>query len=213
MQFLHAQGCPWDYWVPLAAARRGLLEMLRWARQHGCNWNEYAILSAAASSGSLEMTIWVKQQPGVECNRAAIAAAAQQGHTAICEYLHAAQCPFDEDVCNGAILHGHVDTLRWLRESGCPWNVTKVYRAAAVGGSVDVLLYLQQQGIMFTPAVLTDMLNAAGAHDKLAAAHWLRQQGAEWPDVLRDSAAYLWPSWSGTTLAWARAEGCTSPSK
>eukprot|EP00953_Heterococcus_sp_UTEX-ZZ885_P036050 18588-Heterococcus_DN1.PRE.2 len=31
------------------------------------------------------------------------------------------------------------------------------------------------------------MLNAAGANDHLAAAKWLRQQGADWPPVLRHS--------------------------
>jgi hypothetical protein len=41
-------------------------------------------------------------------------------------------------------------------------------------------MYLQQQGIVFTLAKLTDMLSIAGAYNKPAAAKWLRQQGAEW---------------------------------
>eukprot|EP00953_Heterococcus_sp_UTEX-ZZ885_P008585 5143-Heterococcus_DN1.PRE.1 len=32
---------------------------------------------------------------------------------------------------------------------------------------------------------LANMLNAAGAYKQLAAAQWLREQGAEWPPVLR----------------------------
>jgi hypothetical protein len=60
---------------------------------------------------------------------------------------------------------------------------------------------------MNTPAVRTRMLNAAAAHDQLAAAQWLRQQGAEWPDQLRNDLLF----WTGETLAWARSEGCTSP--
>jgi hypothetical protein len=57
---------------------------------------------------------------------------------------------------------------------------------------------------------LTAMLNAAGSHGHLAAAQWLRQQGAAWPAVLRVNRDYWW---SGAVLAWARAEGCTSPTR
>jgi hypothetical protein len=45
------------------------------------------------------------------------------------------------------------------------------------------------------------MLNAAGANSKLAAAKWLRQQGAEWPAVI---------NWCGCSLDWAGSEGCTA---
>eukprot|EP00953_Heterococcus_sp_UTEX-ZZ885_P042253 21482-Heterococcus_DN1.PRE.3 len=64
--------------------------------------------------------------------------------------------------------------------------------------------------------VLSSMLNAAGAHDNLAAAKWLRQQGAEWPDVIRYfyvNSFDGYTEWSGEALAWARAEGCTSPTQ
>jgi hypothetical protein len=40
----------------------------------------------------------------------------------------------------------------------------------------------------------------------MAAAQWLRQQGAEWPAVL----GKFHIKWSGTLLQWARREGCTS---
>jgi hypothetical protein len=56
------------------------------------------------------------------------------------------------------------------------------------------------------------MLNIAGAYQQLAAAQWCRQRGAAWPEVLQwydkeqDDQV-----WTGATLEWARAEGCTSP--
>jgi hypothetical protein len=209
MQFLHAQGCPWDETVTSAAAARSDLEILRWASEHGCDWNERAILSEAASSGNVELTAWVKQQPGVVCNEDAMDAAAQKGHTAVCEYLRAQQCPWSAQTCFGAAASGHVHTLRWLHEHGCPWNAVHTCEAAAAGGFIDVMQYLLQHDIAYTPALLTLMLNAAGACNKLAAAQWLRQQGAEWPDVLY----YLISRWSGETLAWARAKGCTSPTQ
>jgi hypothetical protein len=90
-----------------------------------------------------------------------------------------------------------------------------MHTLVAQGGSVEALKYLQQQGSVFTPLRLTHMLNVAGAHNQLAAAQRLRKQGAEWPDALCFFEGIIWHDgpleWSGDTLAWARAEGCTSP--
>jgi hypothetical protein len=54
-----------------------------------------------------------------------------------------------------------------------------------------MLRYLQQEGIVFTVERLTEMLLHAGAHNKLAAVQWLRQQGAEWPATLKYSYAHI----------------------
>jgi hypothetical protein len=65
--------------------------------------------------------------------------------------------------------------------------------------------------------LLTNTLNCAGAYSHLNIAQWLRQYGAEWPAVLSYSSALFEDDqadihqWSGGTLAWARANGCTSP--
>jgi hypothetical protein len=207
LQFLHAQGCPWSSRALEAAARRGDLKFLRWAHEHGCKWDHNSILSAAASSGNVKMTAWVKQQPGVVCNWRAMNSAAAYGRTAVCEYLHAEQCGWSASVCFCAACHNHVDTLRWLHEHGCPWDAVTTAEVGAENGNGDILLYMQQEGIVFTAVQLTKMLNIADAHDNLAAAQCLRQQGAEWPTALNCSGR----AWSDKAIAWARAQGCTSP--
>jgi hypothetical protein len=88
--------------------------------------------------------------------------------------------------------------------TGC---ADRVRMTAAELGNIEILEYLQLGGIMATADVRTRTLNITGTHNQLAAAQWLRQQGAEWPDALH----YHGGLWSGATLAWARAEGCTSP--
>jgi hypothetical protein len=40
-----------------------------------------------------------------------------------------------------------------------------------------------------------------------AAMQWLRQEGADWPNVLR----YAGTQWPEASIAWCRAEGCDSP--
>jgi hypothetical protein len=137
-------------------------------------------------------------------------AVASRGHTDLCAYLYAAQCPLDAGTaaCDCAAMEGHSGTLRWLREHDFPWQADGLPLLAARGDSVDTMVALQQLGIVFDAELLTDMLNVAGVHSKLVVAKWLRQQGAEWPDVLQWTEA-----WAGDALAWARAEGCTSPTE
>jgi hypothetical protein len=138
----------------------------------------------------------------------AFSIAATRGHTDMCAYMHAEGCPWSGAACYQTAMNGHGSTLRWLHEHGCPCMLDVIYLPAAQGGSVDAMKFLQQQGIVYTAVMLREMLNVAGAYSKLAAAKWLRAQGAEWPQVLE----YGQP-WTGDTLLWARAEGCTSPTQ
>jgi hypothetical protein len=139
--------------------------------------------------------------------------AAGRGLTAICAYLQAEHCPWSAMTCHMAAIKGHHSILQWLCEHGCPWDYT-LWASAAQGGSIDVIAYLQQQqqqqvtptAATHTAELQTMLLRIAGAYSKLAVVKWLRQQGAEWPTLLH----WLQP-WSGDALAWARAEGCTSP--
>jgi hypothetical protein len=168
----------YTYSVMEGALRRDKLTTLHFLHTQGCPWDAGIFMAAAA-----------------------------RGHTDMCAYLHAQRCPWNEMVYYHAAVNGHGSTLRWLREHGCPWYADTVHTAAATGGSVDVLLFLLQQGIVFTADMLNEMLNIAGTYNKLAAAQWLRQQGAEWPTRLM----WKWQRWSDDVLLWARAEGCSSP--
>ena len=107
---------------------------------------------------------------------------------------------------------GNIEMVDWIRHKhGCPWDTDVILIEAAVSWSTNstaVMQFLQQQGVVTTTAQLTDMLNAAGAHNRLHAAKRLRKLGAQWPAVLRH---YRRGKWRDDTLAWARAEGCTSP--
>jgi hypothetical protein len=180
LEAAHGLGMPYTYETMLGAARCNELAVVQFLDAQGCPWDKSVFNQAAT-----------------------------QGHTAMCAYLHGEHCPWNTDTCAYAAINGHASTLRWLHEHGCPWNSSGIGISAAVGGSVDTIVYLQQQGIEFTAGKLTDMLNAAGAYNKLAAAKWLRQQEAEWPAKLD----WFNTQWSGETLAWARAEGCTSPTE
>ena len=38
IQWLRAEGCPWDEWTCSNAVHYGHVEVLRWARENGCPW-------------------------------------------------------------------------------------------------------------------------------------------------------------------------------
>jgi hypothetical protein len=205
VQYLHRQGCPWPSQLLELAVMSGAFELVRWCYEHCCEFEIPEMASeCAAASGNVELMAWILQQPETPwVSSRAMAAAAAGGHTAMCQFLHSKQCPWCADSTEAAARCGHADLLRWLMDNGCPWDNRNLYCAAANGGTIEVLAYLQQQGLLTSASVISDMLGSAACYGKLAVAKWLRAQGAAWPTTLR------W--WHSEVLAWARAEGCTSP--
>jgi hypothetical protein len=148
LQYLHAEGCAMGFWVCWAAADRGDLVILKWAWEHDCKGDvaEVCYAAAASESGNIELMTWLLQQPGVQLTAGVMSSAASGGNLGMCEFLLANQCPWDEASCEMAARCGHLHILRWLREHDCP---------------------LQQQGVVFTAAQLTEMLNIAGVGGSL----------------------------------------------
>jgi hypothetical protein len=58
LQWLHAEGCPWDGGTCARAAAGGHLELLRWARAHGCPWDELSCLGLAIIAGHKTASEW-----------------------------------------------------------------------------------------------------------------------------------------------------------
>jgi hypothetical protein len=133
VQYLHSVGCPWSMDVVSFAAGRGDLPMLHWACEAGdvC-WSRIHVLNKAAASGSVEMVAWIAQQPGVVFMTSTMCAAAEHGHTAVCEYLLSQGCPMTAHACTRAAAGGHLSTLKWLQDNGCPGAVDAATTSAGV---------------------------------------------------------------------------------
>eukprot|EP00953_Heterococcus_sp_UTEX-ZZ885_P031703 16610-Heterococcus_DN1.PRE.7 len=207
-QYLVAEQCLCDTRACGEAASGGHMEIVRFLHESGCPWDVDTIGVRAAESDNVELLRYLRQQ-GCVFTADAMTAAAALGHLQTCKFLRAEQCPWDAIACRYAALNSHVETLRWLHEQGCPWDVQAVRLVAAKSGDMPTITYALDVEPAASAAQLTDMLNAAGSgyYRKLAAAKWLRQQGAEWPAVLKYGAI----PWSTHVLQWARDEGCTSP--
>jgi hypothetical protein len=202
----HAQGCLHLATAPYqrAAGMYADVATLEAAHELGMPYTRSTMI-ASVRSNRLTVVQFLQSQ-GCPLDDSMFRTAATRGDIALCAYLHAEQCPWDEGACSAAARRADGSTLRWLREHRCPWYADGIYLSAAVGG-IDAMVYLQQQGIVFTAGMLKQMLQIAGGFKNLTAAKWLRQQGAEWPAVL---CSYSY-QWSGAVLERAEAEGCTSP--
>jgi hypothetical protein len=211
LQFLSNAGCPWQVCVTSAAAETGDLQQVQWLLDHGAP-RDWRASWGAARGGALHILLWLQQQ-GFAFDESTMSNAASGNHVHVCEWLRAAQCPWDFTACNSAALNDALDALRWLHSNGCLWDTASLCRCAAIGvrDRTEMLEYLLQEGQFSDPARLSDALNSVGARGKLTAAQWLRHHGAQWPAVLRDTVMIGRP-WSAELLAWARAEGCASPS-
>jgi hypothetical protein len=171
VQHPHSQGCPWSTLSLERATSRGHLEVVRWCYEHGWRF-EIAMegVHSAAESGNVELMAWLLQQPGMQLNEEAMTLAVFRGHMAMCQFLHARKCPWEDSATSQAALDGHIDILRWLIDNGCPRDAQNMGQSAAEGGSVEVLTYPQQQGLLTSATLLTVMLDLAAVFDKLDAA-------------------------------------------
>ena len=75
------------------AAQARHLEVLRWAREHGCPW-DVSNVCMPAYHGYLNVLKWAREH----------------------------DCPWNADICTIAAEGGHLEVLQWAREHHCPWD-------------------------------------------------------------------------------------------
>jgi hypothetical protein len=215
LQFLYRQDSDDDDSFCTSAADRGDLVMLKWLRDNGCEWGDVEqVACRAAESNSIEILIWLQQQGDILTERV-MKVAVTYGVTAVVKWLHANECPWSDEILCAAAFNGRTDLFKWMHENDCPGNwysavqVDDIYWSAAAGGSVELLEYCEAMRGRWSAADLTIMLNAAGICNRLDAAKWLRERGANWPTLLQDTGT--WVRWDDDMVQWAREQGCTSP--
>jgi hypothetical protein len=209
LQFLREKGCRFDKDCVDAAAERGDLAMVQWLLQQGCRWRLSNVAHLAMQTGAVALADWLLDENYIQLHPSLMCTAAEHGQPAMCQYLRGRGCEWDVTMCSRSCFYAdHSAVLRWLHESGCPWDAEEVALNAAICGSVGILDYLLQQGVLPEGDLLTEMLAAAGAHNRLEAAVWLREHGADWPPALMCNVPAMY--WSRELVAWARGEGCTA---
>jgi hypothetical protein len=107
-KYAHVNGCPWDKWTCICAARGGHFDIIKYAHEHACPWDELTCAIAA---------LW--------------------GHLEVVKYGHEHGCSWDERTCSWAAEKGPLEVLKYAHEHGCPWDEGTCWKAAA-GGHLDM---------------------------------------------------------------------------
>jgi hypothetical protein len=120
LKWARSNNCHWDSWTCTIAARYGHLEVLKWARSNNCPWDKW-VCASASDGGHLKVLQWLKSQ---ECpwDSETCMYAAYRGHLEVLRWARSNDCPWDEWTCINAAKHDRLEVLQWAIEHGCPWN-------------------------------------------------------------------------------------------
>jgi len=150
-----ANDCPCVARVCALAAAGGHLDVLKWARGHGCSWEEDLVgecCALAAQGGHLEVLKWLREQD-CQWDVMTCAQAAAGGHLDLLKWVRDYGCPWEEtteggdlDCCAVAARGGHLEVLTWLWENDCPWDGGWTCASAAAGGHLEVLKWARAHG-------------------------------------------------------------------
>jgi hypothetical protein len=163
----------------------------------------------AAAAGRLDVLQLLHTDQGVQLPADVGGCASFHARKDVLRWLQEVGSAFNERTATGAASGGHAAVLLWLIWQGCPLIEREMCGYAAGHGHLNILCFLQEHGLLAAQQHLSEALQVAGAYGELAVAQWLRLQDVEWPAVLKCNNK----PWQGEVLAWARAEGCTSPTE
>jgi hypothetical protein len=98
-----------------------------------------------ARTNKLELLKWAREEKKCWWDELTINTAAEQGNLQMVKYCVANECPIDERACASAALHGHLEVLKYLRETAkAPWAEGTASLAAA-NGHLHILEYLVER--------------------------------------------------------------------
>jgi len=101
--------------------------------------------------------------------------AASSGELGVLKWLRNTGCPWDQWICAIAAKDGHLEMLQWAREHGCPWD-DMVCLYAAVGGHLNVLQWLRAGHCPWDKWTC----RAAAMYGHLELLQWARANGCPW---------------------------------
>ena len=120
--------CPWDEdsACALLAAYGGHLEVLKWARENGCSWDEDTC-ARAARWGYLEVLKWAREN-GCPWDKSTCAdSVVEGGHLEVLQWARMNGCSWDEKTCEMAAKNSELEVLQWALENGCKWKESHLF--------------------------------------------------------------------------------------
>ena len=134
LKWLHEHNIPWDELVCYYAAIYGNLKALIWARENGCPWGRETF-NCAAQYGRIDILEYcfkyncpvdspILYQMPFEADEffEPTLSEMQERSLKVYKWLHQHSIPWDDTACLTPARAGHLSTLKWAIENGCPWH-------------------------------------------------------------------------------------------
>ena len=151
-----ANGCPWVVSDddsrhldrnPCAVAAGGGHLVLKWARQHGCEWDDQTYFNAAGG-GHVEVLKWAWEHGCPSDDRRYVCDNAMRGgHLGVLKWALEHDCfwedAYPDEMCQHAARTGHLEMLKWAREHDYPWGA-RTCTYAARGGHLEMLKWARE---------------------------------------------------------------------
>jgi len=147
LKFLHENKCSWCGEAFFEAIKEDHFETLKYLIDK-CEMNSH-ILEHAAEHCRLDTLKWLYYESPFanlwKPNLNQCAYAAYAGKIETVKWLREIGCPWDTRSCAYAAENGQLDTLKYLHENECPWNYASCENADD-NNHFDVLKYLHENG-------------------------------------------------------------------
>lgn len=132
--------------------------------------------------------------------------AARTGHLSTLRWARQNGCPWNTDVTNMAALYGHSDILEWTINNGCPFSCAGVCEFASEGGNIKCLEIARDKGCSLNDKNIgPNYIQSAARGGQIECIIWLREQGCPWNGTACQGAA---DGGKLDTLIWLREQGC-----
>lgn len=143
LKWCRANGRPWETTRPFwRRSFKGSVEMMVWATENGCPWMSnpsdfQTICEQSAAGGNVELLKWCQTHGALPSTRVSLSAARNR-RIHVLEWLRAegntSDVWADGSLCEAAASSGSLDTIKWCRDNGCPWD-ERAGRAARESGN------------------------------------------------------------------------------
>jgi len=165
----------------VTAAKFGCIEIIKWLRQKGCPWDEYAF-KYAIQNDQLNVVKWLYENKCPRHTWMCIDTAAEHGRLEILKWFrlingeHWNWQQSDDIWCSSAAENGHLDVLIYLHDNGCKADTVSCYTSATRGGHLEILRWLDKNGCPKDESVFAH----AAEQGRLEIVRYLHETGCPW---------------------------------
>ncbi len=189
--------------LPDCAARTGDIPMIQFAMLKGCV--THLVCQTAAANGQLKLLKYAREELGLPWCIGTCVRAARYGQLECLDYAYNNHCPMVvERTANEAALNGHLEILKWLDRQGLPYGGA-FSRNTSVCSARGGHLHCLKWLQEKSAHDLSDLMYVCAAHGHLNVLKWAFEQGGVFDEWTCACAA---KSGSLECLQWLHANNC-----